>query len=155
MKPWIDTFNDKHTPGPTSGCWLWTGAVGSGTYGTMTRNIKGGKSLYKLAHRFSWERHNGPIPEGLCVLHKCDVRTCVNPGHLFLGTQKDNLHDMHKKGRDIPPAGSRNSHAKIAEKDVRYIRNSEGSDKDISDKFGIQTQTVKRIRNKLSWRHVA
>ena len=80
-------------PEPNTGCWLWGGASARG-YGYLKA-----KGKIHRVHRLSWERHNGPIPKGLCVLHKCDVTYCLNPGHLFLGTQKDNIHDAVKKGR--------------------------------------------------------
>lgn len=77
---------------PIAGCWIWTG---SGTrYGAIRVN---NKTL--TAHRFLYERWVGPIPEGLEVLHSCDVGMCVNPAHLFLGTQGDNVTDMLLKGR--------------------------------------------------------
>ena len=75
-------------------CWDWQGAICVG-YGTI-----GNKYKYRGAHRYSWELSNGPIPKGLCVLHKCDNRRCVNPDHLFLGTKGDNNRDRVKKGRD-------------------------------------------------------
>lgn len=75
-------------------CWLWEGAVFNTGYGKIRRENK-----IKLAHRISWELHFGHIPEGMCVCHKCDVPLCVNPGHLFLGTQKDNIQDKVNKGR--------------------------------------------------------
>jgi len=78
---------------PFSGCWLWTGALVSG-YGQKTEN---GKQQY--THRLSWELHRGHIPDGLYVLHRCDVRCCVNPDHLFLGTYSDNTLDAVAKGR--------------------------------------------------------
>lgn len=73
-------------------CWIWTGGVGSHGYGALAKSA--------LAHRFSWELHNGPIPsETPCVLHHCDTRRCVRPDHLFLGTRADNTADMISKGR--------------------------------------------------------
>ena len=84
------------------GCWEWTGArAGELGYGCL-----GGKG--PRAHRLSWEIHNGPIPDGLWVLHKCDNPPCVNPRHLFLGTRTDNIRDMFAKGRGRPgPGGAR------------------------------------------------
>jgi hypothetical protein len=79
----------------TETCWLWTGTKNERGYGFTTytdgRNAK--------AHRVAWELTNGPIPEGLWVLHRCDVPSCVRPDHLFLGDAKENTRDMHAKGR--------------------------------------------------------
>ena len=76
-------------------CWLWQGA----TYCRMHYGCLGIGGRTTRAHRFSWELHNGPIPDGLCVLHRCDVPRCVNPDHLFLGTKLDNMKDRTAKGR--------------------------------------------------------
>ena len=86
---WMQT--EKRLPDE---CWEWIGSKNDDGYGSIQIN----KTLTK-AHRFSWQISNGEIPTGLCVLHKCDNPSCVNPNHLFLGTQQDNIIDMHKKGR--------------------------------------------------------
>ena len=78
------------------GCWIWSGARAGNGYGTLKRGERG---LTKLAHRISWELHNGPVPDGMLVCHRCDSPPCVNPAHLFLGTMKDNVHDMLAKSR--------------------------------------------------------
>lgn len=77
-----------------SGCWLWIGATRPNGYGNV--NINGRTTG---AHRASWALHHGSIPDGMQVLHRCDVRNCVNPAHLFLGSQRDNMQDMITKGR--------------------------------------------------------
>lgn len=87
-------FEERYTEEPNSGCWLWSGPIGRTGYGVyQTRQGP------IVAHRASFQIYKGPIPDGLYVLHKCDVRCCVNPDHLWLGTLSDNMQDMHDKGR--------------------------------------------------------
>ena len=81
-----------------SGCWVWQGSAGKDGYGRMVYRLDG-QRVIRGAHRVSWEVANGPIPEGMHVLHRCDNPPCVNPAHLFLGTQADNMRDMTRKGR--------------------------------------------------------
>lgn len=90
-------------PEPNSGCWLWTGSY-IRKYGQLTC-VRLFGPIPQYAHRASWVAFKGPIPDGLCVCHKCDTRGCVNPDHLWIGTQTDNLRDMRAKGRHI--AGER------------------------------------------------
>ena len=87
-------LEEKYEPEPNSGCWLWTASVDRVGYGHIWLDGK-----LKQSHRFMWELFNGSIPHGMKILHKCDVRSCVNPNHLFLGTQKENMQDCKKKGR--------------------------------------------------------
>jgi hypothetical protein len=78
-------------------CWTWLAGCNKQGYGTISRGGRDSENL--LAHRASWEILRGPVPDNLCVLHTCDNPACVNPKHLFLGTRKDNLEDMTRKGR--------------------------------------------------------
>lgn len=83
-----------------SGCWEWQLGKDRVGYGRLKVQL-GSRSefRYTSAHRYAWELFRGPIPAGLNVLHRCDNRPCCNPAHLFLGTQKENIDDMHRKGR--------------------------------------------------------
>jgi hypothetical protein len=92
--PAEDRFWSKVRKAGPAECWLWLGAHGKRSYGKFWDG-----SAYLDAHRFVWRISNGAIPDGLFVLHTCDVRLCVNPAHLWLGTHADNMRDMTAKGR--------------------------------------------------------
>ena len=105
----------------TKKCWIWTAGTRGNGYGTLKLNRK---SID--AHRVSWMLTNGIIPDGVWVLHHCDNRLCVRPDHLFLGTPRDNVIDMMKKGREKMPGnfkkGVPNIRRKLSEEIVRLIR---------------------------------
>jgi hypothetical protein len=90
---WLPRFWAKVNK--TEGCWLWTASTVKFGYGQFGVS----KTIHKNTHRLSWEIHRGPIPAGMYVCHACDVPACVNPAHLFLGTQRDNVLDCVRKGR--------------------------------------------------------
>ena len=102
-------------------CWLWRGGQNNDGYGVIAT---GGVPTMTTAHRASWALHNQAIEEGLHVLHRCDTPACVNPAHLFLGTNRDNIMDCVAKGRrHMPDAkGERNGYAKLTDEEVRQIR---------------------------------
>ena len=137
----------------TDHCWLWTGARqthrGALWHGVVRRNNKG-----YLAHRYSWIIHNGPIPSGLCVLHRCDMPACVNPDHLFLGTQLDNIADMMAKDRHGDQRGVRQSSAKLSEQNVLDIRLSSDRSQLLADQYLVSPATINDIRKRRTWTHI-
>ena len=162
-KSLLDAFKDKYIPDLQTGCWVWMGAS-NGRYGLIWRSPK-----FVMAHRVAYELYKGSIPPGLYVCHTCDVTFCVNPEHLFIGTQSDNMKDMISKGRKVlnPNAGSHGKHAKgecngsnkySAEMihDMRRIYDS-GACKNIAAIarcFRVSESQVRRIIHRQSWRHL-
>ncbi|HEU4344056.1 MAG TPA: HNH endonuclease signature motif containing protein [Candidatus Binatia bacterium] len=133
-------------------CWLWTGAVGKHGYGKTSWNNENWRT-----HRVSWVLTNGIIPEGLYVCHKCDVKLCCNPHHLFLGTPKDNAYDMIEKGRKAQVNGEQIGSAALSEKDVLEILSAPrayGIGRQLARKFGVSPATISDIRHGRSWNHV-
>lgn len=149
----IERFEEKYIPEPNSGCWLWIGTTTWG-YGLIW---EGGKRNQKLlrAHRASWLIHYGPIPDGLFVLHKCDTPSCVNPTHLFLGTQKDNIQDSIDKDRHA--YGGKNGQSKLTAKQVetiRFLLSFGHTHSSIAEKYGVARSTISGINTGKSWRHI-
>ena len=117
----LERFNSKYIPEPMSGCWIWITHNNEHRYGVFQISISKGKQKSILAHRYSWEIFNNKkIPKGLCVLHKCDTPECINPRHLFIGTQQENIKDMHLKKRHVKAYTYKQKKEKIIkEKKVR------------------------------------
>jgi hypothetical protein len=107
-----------------------------------------------LAHRFSYAMANGPILNGLFVLHKCDNRKCVNPAHLFLGTCQDNTDDMIAKGRARRARGEDIGNARLTAAKVIAIRDDKRSHIQIAEEFGISRSAVSAIKTKRNWAHI-
>lgn len=97
-------FLNRISPEPNTGCWLWLGCSNPNGYGSFGHERVDGVRRKRSAHRYSFEYTNGPIPDGMFVCHRCDTKACVNPDHLFLGTPKDNMQDMIRKGRQVQAA---------------------------------------------------
>lgn len=143
-------FMDKTMPVTESGCWIWMGKLRSNSVGLNHRygftSISGKE---ERAHRLSYKIFRGEIPDGLYVLHKCDVTQCVNPDHLFLGTQKENLLDASSKGR---------TWRKVTEQQVAEMRMLHASNGDsyakLSRKFSLSPDTVVKIIKRKTWAHI-
>lgn len=135
-----------------SGCWLWTGSLrGTKThrYGCIRYR---GKS--EGAHRASYMEFNGEIPPGLNVLHRCDVPRCVNPEHLFVGTDSENMQDMTSKGRHPYRLGETHPNSKLTDDQVRMIRESKQSHGQLAAAFGVTRATIKNVRNGRTHTHI-
>lgn len=148
MEP--NKFWEKVDKGETAAaCWLWLGGVNQRGYGFCGHSQK--------AHRVAWELFNGPIPKGMSICHKCDVRNCVNPSHLFIGTHADNNHDMIAKGRAVNLNGESHALAGLTEKQVIDIRKRafRGSYSALSREFGVSVQHIHRIVHGKAWKHIA
>lgn len=134
------------------GCWLWQAGTFASGYGIF----RVGDKLLK-AHRVAYELYFGPIPVGLCACHRCDVRACVNPGHLFLGTRKDNNADRDAKGRTNTPKGEAHGSARLTAAQVRAIRASARNGKthqSLAADYGVCRQNITDICLGRRWKHL-
>lgn len=125
-------------------CWLWKGPRDRSGYGKFWWGDR-----YRLAHRYSFELHNGPIAEGMVVCHRCDAARCVNPAHLFLGTRQENTHDAAFKGR---------LHTRLRPEQVRLLRKAfpggKATQQEWADAFGVNQGTISRVLSGEAWWHV-
>lgn len=145
-------FWSKVSAGSSLECWLWKASVDRGGYGKICAGGEG--NGWRKAHRVSWELHNGPIPDGLHVLHRCDNPPCVNPAHLFLGTHLENNADKIRKGRQ--QRGERHGIAKLTDADARDIRQSHSrgeSAGSIARRLGVCHSTVDDVVRGATWTH--
>ena len=136
----------------TDDCWLWTGMIRQGSgYGM----IRWGRM--QSAHRVSWQLRYGPIPDGMHVLHHCDVPLCVRPDHLFLGTHTENMRDAARKAR-FHREGVKNNAARLTEDQVQAIRSKYAaggiSQQALADQYGIGQASVSRIVRRANWDHL-
>lgn len=135
----------------TDTCWLWTGCLNSAGYGTLSVDCKS-----KLAHRLAWDLFKTEKIGSAFVLHLCDVKTCVNPSHLFNGTQADNMADKIRKGRHRFGVlkGVKHGSCKLTEDDVRTIRASKQPWRLLAQQFETSVGNVAMIRSRKTWRHL-
>ena len=143
-------FNKKYELVPFSGCWLWKAALDGNGYGQIAVYHQGARP----AHRVSYELHKGKIPDGLWVLHRCDVPCCVNPEHLFLGTLKDNWDDCIAKMRSGRPTirGEKNKAAKLTKEQVIDIKTKRISQRAFGMLYGVSHTTVGYIQLGKKWK---
>lgn len=152
----VDVVDDEDS------CWLWNASIGGNGYGQL--QIRALHCHPLTAHTFSWRLHFGDIPKGLEVCHRCDVRACVRPNHLFLGTHAENMQDAGRKGKvgghrgGPPPAprhGESHHSAKLSNDIVGEIRSSSERVADLAQRYSVSKQTIYRVRNGTHWQHIS
>lgn len=153
-RPAVDRFHEKYERVPWSGCWIWTARVGGKGYGYMS--YEQGSQCEIGAHRISWLLHRGEIPEGRYVCHRCDVPSCVNPDHLFLGTALENKGDCDQKGRAryVTRRGEASNKAKLTVEAVLDIRSGTQTSAEYARKYGVTPSTIRYVKRRQSWSHI-
>lgn len=154
-RPTIAETFDQHWKEDENGCLIWQRAVGSHGYGVFSLHGK-----LELAHRYAYEREYGALPEKRYSCHKCDVRLCVKPAHLFPGTCKDNMQDALRKGKGKRGVhrGEDNATSKLTEKQVRRIRHRVAAGETqvaVAKSYGLHKTNVQCIVNRKTWKHLA
>lgn len=137
-------------------CWMYSGPITADGYGFLSYLNK-----RWLAHRLAWHMTNGPIPEGMLVCHHCDIRPCINPAHLYVGTYADNNRDTRTRGRHGCGRrhlhGELNGHAKLTAEQVMAIRQRRlaGEQYDLlAEEYGVTRWTIGDIERGKSWQHL-
>jgi len=133
----------------TDGCWLWISGVDPDGYGTFKGECNG--ATYKRAHRYSYALHKGKIPTLLQVCHTCDVRACVNPDHLFLGTSSENQLDKVAKGRHRTVGGADHYRAILTEGQARAILDDPRPHTQIAISYNVARTTISSLKARHSW----
>lgn len=156
IKDYQTKFEGSFSVCKNTGCWLWEKALDTKGYGQMRLDTR----KYHRSHRISFRLYKGSIPSGLNVLHQCDVPRCVNPGHLYAGTQKQNIKDMMDRKRANPAKGEKSGRAVLKKKQVLFILKKsipyhpEFGRAALARRFGVAASTVSEILIGNNWRHL-
>jgi hypothetical protein len=146
-----ERFHQSYMADPNSGCWLWELSLAPNGYGKFSPTHD--KTVG--AHRASYEFRHGKIPDGMFVCHKCDVRSCVNPNHLFLGSASANMQDAAKKGRmtwcDEERVLAKTKRIKLTSADVDCIRSSAETSSNLARRFKVSRSNICLIRKRRNW----
>lgn len=157
-------WNKVSVAGP-SDCWLWKGVIDAFGYGCIKRN-----GIQTRTHRHAWQLTNGAIPPGMQINHTCDIPDCVNPNHLKIGTQQENIRDKIARNRQAKglangththpekrPMGEKIGNSKLKESEVKLIKKSLLSGATLSwlaEQFNVTKQSISGIKRQKTWRHV-
>jgi len=133
---------------PESGCWIWLGPINNHGYGRTTF----GRETHVSAHRASYELRHGKIPDGMMALHHCDIKCCVNPDHIFLGTQQDNSADKVCKNRQAN--GAKHGMSKLTEEQAREAKFGDAKPTELAKKFKCSATIIRQIRGGTYWKHL-
>ena len=154
--PDLDWLFDGCSPEPNSGCWIWEGRRTRSGYGEIDT-----KRTRSLTHRLAYSFTKGGIPDGMRVCHRCDVTLCLNPDHLFLGTDADNARDRSQKNRSVRWNGARRGAGNPCSKlddlkvvEIRRLRLAGLTQREIAERFGVATGTIGSICSGRKWGHV-
>lgn len=144
---WDEVFGHRYVPVTETGCFVFTGTWVKGGYANLRIN-----KVYLYGHRVSYGIMKGAIPKGMYVCHKCDVRQCINPEHLFLGSAMDNVRDMQSKKRNV--FGERQVNRKLNSDEALFIKNSDITGVALARYFLVSTAQVSLIKNGKAWSHL-
>lgn len=152
MPPWknsppLKRFEERYIPEPNSGCWLWLGLLREDGYGLLSVRGK-----HKRAHVWAYEHFKSKVPKHLCVLHNCDVRCCVNPEHLRVGTKKQNTQDAIDRRRF--PQGIEHHVTTLTENQIQAIRKDARKQRIIAAEYGVCQMTISNIKARKTWKYL-
>jgi HNH endonuclease len=150
-KPMSERLYSKVERIPESGCWVFMGKVDADGYGMLSSSLAEGKKYWK-AHRVSYEESKGAIPDGLEVAHKCNVRCCINPDHLYAATHRQNIDDRMTTGRQV--RGEASNLAKLTEEQVREFLASAEHPIAWAKRIGVSRSHGYRIKSGINWGHL-
>lgn len=146
---WVQYILSSLEKNSENGCWVFKGRKNKEGYGAICINKKGNQK-YLRAHRLIYEHYFGPIPKGMLICHDCDNPPCVNPDHLFIGTNKDNMYDKVEKGRASRTIGEKSGMCKLTKAQVEAIRNDKRRQTEIAKDYGVVKSTICMIKNRTS-----